>query len=157
MPNQRIQQTVTRLGVILGSMSGAEKEKVKGGTSAGREALYLNIGMGDTIRASTGLAGGYPSSLTPWGTIDNSDTLEKFKRHEDVSSLDYIKGERTYRGSFTACNLKANDVLFHLPSPGGGGFGDPLKRDITIDAYFLPYFVSGRIACSACNYMRLNT
>jgi N-methylhydantoinase B len=93
--------------------------------------FYISLGIGDTIRTNKGLAGGYPSCLTPQGVIENSDILEKFRRGEDVSSLDYIKGERRYTNTLSFRNLNVNDVLFfNGVAPGGGGFGDPVKRNI---------------------------
>jgi N-methylhydantoinase B len=91
--------------------------------------FYLSIGMGDTIRANTGLAGGYPGPTKPWGIIKDSDILEKFRQGKAVRHPDEINGEREIRPPFTSYNLRRNDVLFHVVTTGGGGFGDPMKRD----------------------------
>jgi N-methylhydantoinase B len=90
---------------------------------------YMHVGMGDTIRTSTGLAGGYPSSLIPWGIIKNSNVLERLTHGEAVNSLEEIEGVKELGGTFSSCEFKANDVLFEFSAPGGGGFGDPLKRE----------------------------
>jgi len=89
---------------------------------------YMHVGMGDTIRTSTGLAGGYPSSIIPWGVIKNSNVIEKLKRGEAVDKLDEIEGVNELMGTFSSCDLEEGDVLYEFSAPGGGGFGDPLKR-----------------------------
>jgi len=94
------------------------------------EALtYMHVGTGNTIRTSTGLAGGYPSSIIPWGVIKNSNVLQKFEHGEAVDRLDEIEGVKELGGTFSSTELKVNDVLFEFSAPGGGGFGDPLKRE----------------------------
>jgi N-methylhydantoinase B len=90
---------------------------------------YMHIGMGDTIRTSTGLAGGYPSSLIPWGVIKDSNAFERLKHGEPVNSLDEIEGSKELGDTFSSLDLKSDDVLFEFSAPGGGGFGDPLKRE----------------------------
>lgn len=90
---------------------------------------YMHVGTGDTIRTSTGLAGGYPSALIPWGVIKNSNILEKLRRGEAVNKLDEIEGVKEFKGTFESCDLEEGEVLIEFSAPGGGGFGDPVKRE----------------------------
>ena len=90
--------------------------------------FYLSTGMGDTTRTNTGLAGGYPGPTKPWGVVKDSNIFEKIKRGEAVGDYEELEGEIEIRPPFTSHDLKADDVLFQVAATGGGGYGDPLKR-----------------------------
>ncbi|MFO1466687.1 MAG: hydantoinase B/oxoprolinase family protein [Steroidobacteraceae bacterium] len=85
-------------------------------------------GMGDVIRLSNGLAGGYPAPNVKQYIIRESNIEALFEAGEMPAEGEEISGKRTEYGCNTTFPFNRGDV-YTVYFGGGGGFGDPLSRD----------------------------
>lgn len=86
------------------------------------------VGIGMEPRRGAGLAGGYPAVNLYQGVIRGSHYLDRLKQgviqHHPLS-----EGKVEILPVLRASELKKNDIYFETVS-GGGGYGDPIERDI---------------------------
>jgi N-methylhydantoinase B len=87
-----------------------------------------DLGLGQEIRTTNGLHGGYPAPNTFHVVISDSDIFEQFKTGCLPTDIDEIHGNRELKPLFSVFRLFPKDVLIQYQS-GGGGFGDPVDRD----------------------------
>jgi N-methylhydantoinase B len=88
---------------------------------------WFSYGM--AFPTSPGICGGYPTKTTEAKLIRNTDVFDIFKRNEIPEGIDELQGEVEEflpKGSYTQYK---NDV-FRCYWQGGGGYGDPIDRDI---------------------------
>ena len=90
---------------------------------------YVVSGKGTSYPMSEGLAGGYPGAPSRYTWIKNQK-----KNSDRCLSDDLLVGSNSYEGdkeniSWGVFPLFGNDYL-HVRWNGGGGYGDPLKRDL---------------------------
>jgi N-methylhydantoinase B len=97
------------------------------GTSKPLTCVYVSAGV--SAPSGRGLFGGYPSSINANIVLRKSNILELFKKGVIPTSMDEIQPAAT-----EILHAKANiqivsgDVAVTMEA-GGGGYGDPLKRD----------------------------
>ena len=90
----------------------------------------LGVPTADTYTFSHGLFGGYPGGLRGTYRIKKSDIKDMFARGEIPSSIEEIHGEKEFiQVTVGTYSLKDDEVVQYLVG-GGGGYGDPLDRDI---------------------------
>ena len=93
------------------------------------ELELVTVGVGTESRAALGLEGGLPGSNAPVliarGALPGGvhETVELPHRPDDLA------GERQRISPKGVTRLAATDVLHMYVSGGGGGFGDPLRRE----------------------------
>jgi N-methylhydantoinase B len=89
-------------------------------------------GVGKYIPSGFGVFGGYPCGLQERVLVKNSNIFDALKRSEVPNSVPEIlalKGQKVFMPpAFKVTPLKEGDI-FSRSYPGGGGYGDPLKRD----------------------------
>jgi len=85
-------------------------------------------GMGDVVRLSNGLAGGYPAPNVKQYVIRGSNIEALFAAGEIPADRDDIKGKVIEYGCNTTFPFNSGDV-YTVYFGGGGGYGDPLDRD----------------------------
>lgn len=77
---------------------------------------------------SPGLCGGYPSTTNQFALLRDSDVRERFASGVVPQSFDELEGRLEVRGAYAVTSMGGGDVYFTM-SMGGGGYGDPLRRD----------------------------
>ncbi|HWQ24647.1 MAG TPA: hydantoinase B/oxoprolinase family protein [Gaiellaceae bacterium] len=77
---------------------------------------------------SPGLCGGYPSTTNQFALLRGSNVRERLAAGVVPQSLDELEGELEVCGAYAVTSMAAGDVYFTM-SMGGGGYGDPLRRD----------------------------
>ena len=77
---------------------------------------------------SPGLCGGYPSTTNQFALLRDSDVRERFASGVVPQSFDELRGELEVPGAYAVTSMGGGDVYFAM-SMGGGGYGDPLRRD----------------------------
>jgi len=77
---------------------------------------------------SPGLCGGYPSTTNQFALLRDSDVRERFASGVVPQSFDELEGRLEVRGAYAVTSMGGGDVYFAM-SMGGGGYGDPLRRD----------------------------
>lgn len=77
---------------------------------------------------SPGLSGGYPSTTNHFALLRGSNVHERFAGGIVPQSLAELEGTLEVCGAYAVTSMKAGDVYFTM-SMGGGGYGDPLRRD----------------------------
>jgi N-methylhydantoinase B len=75
-----------------------------------------------------GLAGGHPGNTGHNVVVQNSDLQRLFQRGEIATDLEGLGGQNDVAQCMAGGLLKPGDVLY-LHCQGGGGYGDPLRRD----------------------------
>jgi N-methylhydantoinase B len=85
----------------------------------------ITVGVGTESRGSSGLAGGYPGSHAPVAVMRGGGADDGVLR----ASPEDLGGEREGVSPKGMTMMGPDDVLHMYVSSGGGGFGDPLKRD----------------------------
>jgi N-methylhydantoinase B/oxoprolinase/acetone carboxylase alpha subunit len=89
--------------------------------------VYVSAGV--SAPSGRGLFGGYPSSINANVVLRNSDILELFKKGIIPTNMDEIKSAATEILQAKAnIQMVSGDVAVTMEA-GGGGYGDPLKRD----------------------------
>ncbi len=77
---------------------------------------------------SPGLCGGYPSTTNQFAFLRDSDVRERLASGVVPQSFDELEGRLEVRGAYAVTSMGGGDVYF-ARSMGGGGYGDPLRRD----------------------------
>ncbi|HXF98516.1 MAG TPA: hydantoinase B/oxoprolinase family protein [Gaiellaceae bacterium] len=77
---------------------------------------------------SPGLCGGYPSTTNHFAFLRGSNVLERFAAGLVPQSFAELEGTFEVCGAYAVTSMRAGDVYFTM-SMGGGGYGDPLRRD----------------------------
>jgi len=92
-----------------------------------------NAGIGKRAPAGFGMFGGYSTGLEEGIYVKDSDIAEMFKQSKvPVSYADVmkLKGEKVFApAAMKVMPVKSFDIL-KTRHAGGGGYGDPLERDI---------------------------
>lgn len=83
---------------------------------------------GKATAQNPGLAGGYPGSLGYDVIVHGAGVLESLAEGRIPGSLDELAGDADVTQCFAQSVLAPGDVLY-LNSQGGGGYGDPLRRE----------------------------
>lgn len=83
---------------------------------------------GKATAQNPGLAGGYPGSLGHDVIVSSSGVQGQFAKGELPGQLDELSGDATVTQCYAHSMLDIGDVIY-LNCQGGGGYGDPLKRD----------------------------
>jgi N-methylhydantoinase B len=94
------------------------------------ELLVVTVGCGARSRSSLGVAGGYPATNVPIRILRGADVESRFFEQgliPDAASdmgaeIDVVPSKGVMR-------MKAGDVFQAVGSSGGGGFGDPIRRE----------------------------
>jgi N-methylhydantoinase B len=97
------------------------------GTSKPLTCVYVSAGV--SAPSGRGLFGGYPSSINANVVLRNSNILELFKKGIIPTSMNEIQPAATEILQAKAnIQMASGDVAVTMEA-GGGGYGDPLKRD----------------------------
>ncbi|MBI2954057.1 MAG: hydantoinase B/oxoprolinase family protein [Chloroflexi bacterium] len=115
--------------------------RFRGGT--GIEMVYavygarsLEVGLQGSGRRSPvnrGICGGYPASIKEVRVARNSNITELWKQGQSVVSFDEIDRLEAQHVLMPACSPSGPMYEYDIISPrrdGGGGYGDPLERDL---------------------------
>ncbi|MBI3091540.1 MAG: hydantoinase B/oxoprolinase family protein [Candidatus Tectomicrobia bacterium] len=78
--------------------------------------------------ASVGIFGGYPGATNQFTIKRNSNIWRLFEKNLLPTSLDEVEGELEIEPGIKESNLRLGDV-YRCVTSGGGGYGDPLRRD----------------------------
>jgi N-methylhydantoinase B len=94
------------------------------------ELVLVSVGTGNKARNTPGLAGGYPAANTPLAVARGADVPGAyFAEGGQPSSSEEVLGEREQIAAKGITVLSDTDVLDVILGGGGGGIGDPLRRD----------------------------
>ena len=97
------------------------------GTSQPLTCVYVSAGV--SAPSGRGLFGGYPSSINANVVLRKSNILELFKKGIIPTSMNEIQPTTTEILQAKAnIQMTSGDVAVTMEA-GGGGYGDPLKRD----------------------------
>jgi len=97
------------------------------GTPQPLTCVYVSAGV--SAPSGRGLFGGYPSSINANIVLRHSNILELFRKGVIPTSLNEIQSAATEILQAKAnIQMMAGDVAVTMEA-GGGGYGDPLKRD----------------------------
>jgi N-methylhydantoinase B len=97
------------------------------GTPQPLTCVYVSAGV--SAPSGRGLFGGYPSSINANVVLRKSNILELFKKGIIPTSMDEINSATTEILQAKAnIQMMSGDVAVTMEA-GGGGYGDPLKRD----------------------------
>jgi N-methylhydantoinase B len=86
---------------------------------------------------SPGLCGGYPSTTNQFAFLRASNVRERLSDGVVPQSFAELEGTLEVCGAYAVTSMRSGDVYFTM-SMGGGGYGDPLRRD--------PELVAGDVA-----------
>jgi N-methylhydantoinase B len=114
------------------------------GTSIPAGVVLSSSGM--ATAQNQGLAGGYPGNTGHNVIVRGSPLTERFAAGEIPTSIDDLGGTPEIAQVMAASYLAPGDVLY-LHCQGGGGYGDPLRRDPRAVARDL---ADGKITSAAC-------
>lgn len=90
---------------------------------------HETIASGVAVPSSLGMLGGYPSATNRFGFVRNSDARERFARSECPGDLSDLQGETVTIGLRSHPFVQSQRDAMSVRWCGGGGFGDPLRRD----------------------------
>lgn len=96
------------------------------GTNVPMHAVFS--GSGKAIAMNVGLSGGYPGSSQQDFVVRKSNVDDVLRGGTIPSRLEELHGEQEVLQSEMESGLQPGDVLF-MSWQGGGGYGDPLRRD----------------------------
>lgn len=77
---------------------------------------------------SPGLCGGYPSTTNQFAFLRDSNVQSRFADGVVPQSFEELEGALEVCGAYAVTSMGGGDVYFTM-SMGGGGYGDPLRRD----------------------------
>ncbi len=86
-----------------------------------------DIGYGLVVPTGQGIAGGYPAKGTSFKAVRNSDIQKWFEKSELPGDIEDVGSPEIL--PYKIWTIQAVNDIFRLSAPGGGGYGDPLKRD----------------------------
>jgi N-methylhydantoinase B len=94
------------------------------------ELVLITVGVGTQSRGGLGLAGGYPGAHAPVSVLRGTGVADgAFAAGTLPTTVAALGGELEAISPKGLTMLPAHDVLHMRVSSGGGGVGDPLKRD----------------------------
>ncbi|MFL5796468.1 MAG: hydantoinase B/oxoprolinase family protein [Actinomycetota bacterium] len=82
---------------------------------------------------SPGMSGGAPSTTNQFAILRGSNVQDRFVAGTVPQSLDELDGELEVFGAYGVTRQRRGDV-YRTVSMGGGGYGDPLDRDLGLVA-----------------------
>ena len=77
---------------------------------------------------SPGLCGGYPSTTNQFAFLRDSNVRERFADGVIPQAFTELEGTLEVCGAYAVTSMGGGDVYFMM-SMGGGGYGDPLRRE----------------------------
>lgn len=83
---------------------------------------------GKAVSQNNGLAGGYPGNTARSVIVRGADVHRAFATGKLPTSLDELGGQPDLQQCYEDTGLALDDAFF-LQWQGGGGYGDPLRRD----------------------------
>ncbi len=111
--------------------------KFRGGLSA--ESCFIphntdhivqdTLSSGNAIPTSTGMMGGYPSTTNAYTFIRDSDILERMGNSRLVEDTSEVTGKAVLLQLRQENFVQNAADVYAVRWSGGGGFGDPLRRD----------------------------
>ena len=112
--------------------------KYRGGLSA--ESCFIphntdvitqdTLSSGNATPTSPGMMGGYPAATNKYTFIKDSDILDRMGAREMPDDTADVEGERVTLGLREQNFTQAPNDVYAVRWTGGGGFGDPMDRDI---------------------------
>ena len=112
--------------------------KYRGGLSA--ESCFIphntdvitqdTLSSGNATPTSPGMMGGYPAATNKYTFIKDSDILDRMGAREMPDDTADLKGKRVTLGLREQNFTQAPNDVYAVRWTGGGGFGDPMDRDI---------------------------
>lgn len=87
------------------------------------------LSSGMAVPSSLGMMGGYPSTTNHLDFVRNSDVRERFACSDLITDFNELKGEPFVIRPREDPFVQTRNDVFAITWCGGGGFGDPLKRD----------------------------
>lgn len=114
--------------------------KSRGGRSGGLAFVIhdveglegLLVGHGAESPNSQGIFGGYPGSCNVNTLLVGTDIREHFRQGEVVTRTKTLRGEGRDLGAKPGRFALARDDVFEYTWQGGGGYGDPLERQVEL-------------------------
>ncbi|MDF2837493.1 MAG: hydantoinase B/oxoprolinase family protein [Paenibacillus sp.] len=103
--------------------------------------------MGSKVPATVGIAGGHPSATNQFYIKRNALSDQQLAQGELPASFEEVAGEPEIHGNMSHSSLNAGDVYRSI-SNGGGGYGDPLRREPSL---VLEDIAFGRITASTAS------
>ncbi|MGA1473346.1 MAG: hydantoinase B/oxoprolinase family protein, partial [Burkholderiaceae bacterium] len=87
------------------------------------------LSSGNAVPTSTGMMGGYPATVNIYKFRKNTDILDRFKAANLPSDISEVPGEEVTL-ALRQQNFQQDPAdVYSVVWTGGGGFGDPLRRD----------------------------
>jgi N-methylhydantoinase B len=93
------------------------------------EIVHEPLCSGVAVPSSIGMMGGYPSTGNRMDYVRGSDVQERFRRGELVGDIQELSGEQVIIPLRDHPFPQTPHDAFAITWCGGGGFGDPTKRD----------------------------
>jgi len=111
--------------------------KFRGGLSAEscfiphntEQIVHDTLSSGNAIPTSTGMMGGYPSTTNAYTFIRNSNIINRMDSASMIDDTSQLKGNRELLALRQENFVQNITDVYAVRWSGGGGFGDPLKRD----------------------------
>ena len=111
--------------------------KFRGGLSA--ESCFIahntdiitqdTLSSGNAVPTSTGMMGGFPSTTNAYHFVTGSDIQQRFAARDMVEDHSNVVGTEVHLELRQENFIQTKDDVYAVRWSGGGGFGDPLKRD----------------------------
>ncbi len=111
--------------------------KYRGGLSA--ESCFIahntdhitqdTLSSGNALPTSTGMMGGFPSTTNAYHYVTQSDIQQRFADRRMIEDHSEVAGTQVELGLRQQDFIQTKDDVYAVRWSGGGGFGDPLKRE----------------------------
>jgi len=111
--------------------------KYRGGLSA--ESCFIahntdvitqdTLSSGNAVPTSTGMMGGFPATTNAYHFTTGSDIQQRFAEQRMVEDHSEVEGTIVHLELRQENFTQTKDDVYAVRWSGGGGFGDPLKRD----------------------------
>lgn len=93
------------------------------------EIIHDTLSSGNALPTSTGMMGGYPSATNAYGFVTDSDIAEKMAKGLIPDDIASVQGEAVTLQLRQQNFRQAPNDVYAVRWTGGGGFGDPMRRD----------------------------
>lgn len=97
------------------------------------------LSSGNATPTSTGMMGGYPATTNKYTFITQSDILESLKNSRMPTTAEEVTGNPVTLELRQEDFTQNPDDVYAVRWSGGGGFGDPLRRDPVLIEYDLDH------------------
>ena len=105
-----------------------------------KEIVQDTLSSGNATPTSTGMMAGYPSTTNAYAFVRDSDIFERLKQGRMIEDISEVKGREEHLELRQENFVQKPADVYAVRWSGGGGFGDPMRREPALVQHDLEHY-----------------